>query len=43
MIRLHVVARLGERNLFDPVDRVDFGIIAVALNSLLDAAAAGIN
>ena len=41
---LHVVARLGERDLLDPVDRVDLGIarIAVTLDPFLDAAAAGI-
>jgi hypothetical protein len=41
---LHVVAGLGERDLLDPVDRVDLGIarIAVAVDPFLDAAAAGI-
>src|SRR6202012_2229651 len=41
---LHVVTGLGERNLFNPVDRVDLGIarIAVAIDPLLHAAAAGI-
>src|SRR6185436_18626967 len=41
---LHVIPRLGERDLFDPVDRVDLGIarIAVTLDPFLDAAAAGI-
>ena len=41
---LHVVACLGERNLFDPVDGVDLGIagIAVALDPFLGAAATGI-
>ena len=41
---LHVVPRLGERDLFDPVDRVDFGIawIAIALDPFFHAAAAGI-
>ncbi len=41
---LYVVTSLGERNLFDPVDRVDPGVarIAVALDPFLDAAAAGI-
>src|SRR5256714_15525018 len=41
---LHVVARLGERNLFDPVDGVDLGIarVAVTLDPFLDAAATGI-
>ena len=41
---LHVVPRLGERDLLDPIDRVDLGIarIAVTLDPFLDAAAAGI-
>ena len=41
---LHIVARLGERDVFDPVDRVDLGIarMAVTLDPLFDAAAAGI-
>ena len=41
---LHVVPRLGERDLFDPIDGVDLGIarIAVTLDPFLDAAPAGI-
>src|SRR6267143_6514244 len=41
---LHVIAGLGERDQFDPVDRIDLGIarIAVALDPFLDAAAAGV-
>ena len=41
---LHVIARLGERDLFDPVDRVDLGIaqVAVTLDPFFDAAATGI-
>src|ERR1700749_2685478 len=41
---LHVVARLGERDALDPIDRVDLGIagIAVALDPFLDPAAARI-
>src|ERR1700722_11639287 len=41
---LHVIARLGERNLLDPVDRIDSGIawVAIAIDPLFDAAAAGI-
>src|SRR5215813_8210950 len=41
---LDVVARLGERDALDPVDRIDLGIerIAVRRNPLLDPAAARI-
>src|SRR6266496_958806 len=41
---LHVVPRLGEGDLFDPVDRVDLGIarIAVTLDPFFDTAATGI-
>ena len=41
---LHVVARLGERDALDPIDRIDFGIarIAVLRHPLPDPAAAGI-
>src|SRR5207237_6615408 len=41
---LHVIAGLGERNLLDPIDRVDLRIarIAVALDPFLEAAAPGI-
>src|SRR3954452_24668870 len=41
---LHVIPRLGERYLFDPIDRVDLGIarVAVTLDPFLDAAATGI-
>src|SRR6185437_13865608 len=41
---LHVIAGLGEWDLFDPVDRIDLGIawIAVTLDPFPDAAAAGI-
>src|SRR5207245_2352613 len=41
---LHVVARLGERDQLDPVDRVDLRVarIAVAINPLFHAAAAGV-
>ncbi len=41
---LKVVARLGKRNPFDPVDRVDLGVarIAVPLDPFFDLAVAGI-
>jgi hypothetical protein len=41
---LHVIAGFGERNLLDPVDRVDLGVarIAVVLDPLLEAAAPGV-
>src|SRR5258705_11871359 len=41
---LHIVARLGEWNELNPVDRIDLGIarIAIALDPFLDAAAAGV-
>src|SRR5207249_11224359 len=41
---LHVIPCLGERDLLDPIDRVDLGIarIAVTLDPFLDAAATGI-
>ena len=42
---LYVVARLGDRDALDPVDRVDLGIarVAVTLDPLFDAAAPGID
>ena len=41
---LYVVAGLRERNLLDPIDRVDLGVarIAVAVDPFFDAAAASI-
>ena len=44
MMRIDVIARLGERDALDPVDRIDLRIarIAVGRDPLLHAAAAGI-
>src|ERR1700674_3308328 len=41
---LDVVARLGKRNAFDPVDRIDLGVarIAVLLDPFFEPASAGI-
>jgi hypothetical protein len=38
---LHVVAGLGKRNLFNPVD-LEIALIAVAIDPFFDAAAPGI-